>query len=146
MSSTNCKVLDLNLLPLCDRPVILKVQQVEPSCRNLHSHQLLLTIDSSIDLLLTASSKINDQVFGYQKKYDKAMAMYLKLGHKDVFQLIRRYCYFVIMTFNFVVFGTHQQNSNTIAICSTLQFIDISSEQYLYKMSKKLSFTNEVSE
>ena len=40
-------------------------------------------------------------LFGYQKKYDKAMAMYLKLGHKDVFQLIRRYCYFVIMTFNF---------------------------------------------
>ncbi len=30
-------------------------------------------------------------LFSYQKKYDKAMAMYLKLGHKDVFQLIRRY-------------------------------------------------------
>ena len=29
-------------------------------------------------------------LFSYQKKYDKAMAMYLKLGHKDVFQLIRR--------------------------------------------------------
>ena len=29
-------------------------------------------------------------LFGFQKKYDKAMAMYLKLGHKDVFQLIRR--------------------------------------------------------
>ena len=28
-------------------------------------------------------------LFSQQKKYDKAMAMYLKLGHKDVFQLIR---------------------------------------------------------
>ncbi len=27
--------------------------------------------------------------FSHQKKYDKAMAMYLKLKHKDVFQLIR---------------------------------------------------------
>ena len=28
-------------------------------------------------------------LFSHQRKYDKAMAMYLKLGHKDVFQLIR---------------------------------------------------------
>ena len=26
-----------------------------------------------------------------QRKYDKAMAMYLKLGHKDVFSLIRQH-------------------------------------------------------
>ena len=29
-------------------------------------------------------------LFSHQRKYDKAMAMYLRLGHKDVFQLIRK--------------------------------------------------------
>lgn len=30
-------------------------------------------------------------LFSHQGKYDKSMALYLKLGHKDVFQLIRRH-------------------------------------------------------
>ena len=30
-------------------------------------------------------------LFSHQKKYDRAMDMYLKLGHKDVFQLIRKH-------------------------------------------------------
>ena len=30
-------------------------------------------------------------LFSHQRKYDKAMAMYLRLGHKDVFQLIRKH-------------------------------------------------------
>ena len=30
-------------------------------------------------------------LYTYQRKYDKAMAMYLKLGHKDVFSLIRQH-------------------------------------------------------
>jgi len=30
-------------------------------------------------------------LYSHEKKYDKAMAMYLNLGHKDVFQLIRKH-------------------------------------------------------
>ena len=45
-------------------------------------------------------------LFSYQKKYDKAMAMYLKLGHKDVFQLIRRHDLFQVSSVFFMETGS----------------------------------------
>ena len=36
-------------------------------------------------------NKLHAFSFSHQKKYDKAMAMYLNLGHKDVFHLIRKH-------------------------------------------------------
>ena len=52
---------------------------------NVVIEELLLTPDN--DTLLRALATL----YTYQRKYDKAMAMYLKLGHKDVFSLIRQH-------------------------------------------------------
>jgi len=47
----------------------------------------LLVNDSDKTLLLEALAIL----YSHEKKYDKALAMYLKLCHKDVFQLIHRH-------------------------------------------------------
>ena len=32
-----------------------------------------------------------NKLFAYQEKFDRAVALYLKLGHEDVFDLIRKH-------------------------------------------------------
>jgi len=52
---------------------------------NIVIEQLLVEPDNPTLLRSLAT------LYSYQRKYDKAMAMYLKLGHKDVFTLIRQH-------------------------------------------------------
>ena len=47
--------------------------------------QLLVQLDNPTLLRSLAT------LYSYQRKYDKAMAMCLKLGHMDVFTLIRQH-------------------------------------------------------
>ena len=53
-------------------------------------------VKALVEQLLVYPEDLNLQralatLFTYQEKFDKAMAMYLKLGHEDVFNLIRRH-------------------------------------------------------
>merc|ERR1719153_945971 len=52
---------------------------------NVVIEQLLVQPDNATLLRSLAT------LYSYQRKYDKAMAMYLKLGHRDVFTLIRQH-------------------------------------------------------
>jgi len=61
---------------------------------NILVEELLLQPDNQVLQRALAT------LFGYQRKYDKAMAMYLKLGHKDVFQLIRKHELFSVIQKN----------------------------------------------
>ena len=50
-------------------------------------------------------------LYTYQRKYDKAMAMYLKLGHKDVFALVRQHRLFKAVQQNIAALVQLDQHS-----------------------------------